>query len=68
MNNKQLDAMDLAKNGHSLFITGAIGTGKSQVLRGIIQLLEENGVCVAVTASTGLARQQITGIHDITRM
>ena len=61
MNEGQLRAFQLAKNGFNLFITGSAGTGKSFLLRLIIdELLKER--TVAVTASTGTAAHIIGGI------
>ena len=65
MNDKQLQAVELARNGHSLFITGGIGTGKTQVVTSIVEVLESRGSSVAVTASTGLASKQIIGIPTL---
>jgi AAA+ ATPase superfamily predicted ATPase len=61
MNNKQEEAIQLAKDGHSFFLTGGIGTGKTRCIQHIVNDLRRNDVCVAVTASTGLASKQITG-------
>ena len=54
-------ALDLAQGGHSFLLTGSIGTGKTTLLVEIIQGLKKAGKSVAVTASTGLASQQIIG-------
>lgn len=61
MNPDQTSAFDLAVSGHNLFITGAAGTGKSFLLRNIIQRLKQIRT-VAVTASTGTAAFIIQGI------
>lgn len=61
MNEGQQKAFELAKNGFSLFITGSAGTGKSYLLKLIIEeLLKEK--TVAVTASTGTAAHIIGGV------
>ena len=62
MNAKQEEAIQLATDGHSLFLTGEIGTGKTSTIQYMVNELRRNNVCVAVTASTGLASKQITGI------
>ena len=62
MNEKQGKAICLAKDGHSLFVTGMIGTGKTKTQQTIVEELRKDGLCVAVTASTGLASKQIKGI------
>ncbi len=53
---------------HSLFITGSAGTGKSFLLRYIVQELKEKhgDAAVAVTASTGIAAVNLQGqtIHS----
>nr|CCC54069.1 putative DNA repair and recombination helicase protein PIF1, fragment [Trypanosoma vivax Y486] len=51
--------LQLAMDGASLFISGDAGTGKSYLLKCIIEALELNGLRVAVTASTGLAALRI---------
>lgn len=61
MNTDQTSAFDLAAAGHNIFITGAAGTGKSFLLRNIIQRLKQIRT-VAVTASTGTAAFIIQGI------
>ncbi|KAG8345700.1 AAA domain [Trypanosoma vivax] len=53
--------LQLAMDGASLFISGDAGTGKSYLLKCIIEALELNGLRVAVTASTGLAALRIGG-------
>jgi len=48
--------------GESLFLTGAAGTGKSFLLRYIIQeLVKQHPTQVAITASTGIAAANIGG-------
>ena len=61
LNAKQEEAVRLAKDGHNLFISGGIGTGKTHTIEAIIHELKHQSVHVAVTASTGLASQQIKG-------
>jgi ATP-dependent DNA helicase PIF1 len=65
MNSKQELVIRLAKTGHNVFVTGHIGTGKTSVVRTVIQQLREQGKQVAVTASTGLASKQIKGTLKI---
>ena len=62
MNQSQRDAVHLALAGHSLFITGGIGTGKTRTLQYIVTELRKRNLQVDVTASTGLASKQIQGI------
>ena len=51
----QKKAIDYAKEGSSFFLTGAGGTGKSYVIRGILEALKGLGKDVALTAMTGCA-------------
>ena len=61
LNAKQEEAVRLAKDGHNLFISGGIGTGKTHTIETIVHELKHQAVHIAVTASTGLASQQIKG-------
>ena len=58
----QKDALAILKLGHTTFLTGAAGSGKSYVLREYIQYLKEHGIAHAVTALTGIAATHIHGI------
>jgi len=59
---EQRAAVDRAFTGENLFLTGAAGTGKSFLLRYLIQELEKrHPQGVAVTASTGIAAANIGG-------
>ena len=55
MDSDQQRAVDLAASGKSFFLTGAGGTGKSYVIRSIVNALNQNGKDVALTAMTGCA-------------
>lgn len=57
----QKTALDILKLGHTAFLTGAAGAGKSYVLREYISYLRRHGVRYAVTASTGIASTHIGG-------
>lgn len=63
LSDEQIAVRDLVMKGHSLFFTGAAGTGKSVLLREIISSLysKYSPVAIAVTASTGLAALNIRG-------
>ncbi len=57
----QKTALDILKLGHTVFLTGAAGAGKSYALREYIAYLRKHGVRYAVTASTGIASTHING-------
>ncbi len=65
---EQQDAAARALGGESLFITGAAGTGKSFLMRYVIQELKRSKgtEAVAVTAPTGIAAVNVGGstIHS----
>jgi ATP-dependent DNA helicase PIF1 len=55
LSKQQLQALELAERGYSMFLTGSAGTGKSFLLRQMIARLRRTHGhdAVAVTASTG---------------
>ena len=55
MDEDQKRAVGLALTGKSFFLTGAGGTGKSYVIRSIVEALNKEGKDVALTAMTGCA-------------
>lgn len=55
MDNDQHRAVELAKSGSSFFLTGAGGTGKTYVLRSIVDSLKKQSKDVSLTAMTGCA-------------
>ena len=55
MDEDQEKAVQLAKSGKSFFLTGAGGTGKSYVIRNIIEALHQASKDVSLTAMTGCA-------------
>lgn len=57
----QEEAVDLAIQGRSFFLTGPGGTGKSTVIRRITKYLECLGKKFWITAPTGIAAIQIGG-------
>lgn len=61
LNRKQQEALDLAKTGLNLFITGGGGTGKSVVIKAIETALTEKGKRVTLCAPSGIAAQLIGG-------
>lgn len=57
----QKTALSILKLGHTAFLTGAAGSGKSYVLREYISYLRRHGIRYAITASTGIASTHIGG-------
>ena len=53
------DLYQIVSSGHNLLILGQAGTGKSKTLLELKHLFEERRKCVSVTASTGMAAQQL---------
>lgn len=62
----QEEALDILKMGHSVFLTGAAGTGKTFVLNKYISYLKTHSITPVITASTGIAATHISGqtIHS----
>ena len=62
----QREALNILKMGHSAYLTGEAGTGKTYVLNIFISLLRQHGIAPAITASTGIAATHIEGttIHS----
>lgn len=58
----QQRALRLVKEGHNVFITGSAGTGKSFLIKEIINTMEDIGLVTVLTASTGIAAWNIGGI------
>jgi ATP-dependent DNA helicase PIF1 len=59
-------ALEILKLGHSVFLTGEAGSGKSYTVGQFIKWMEAQGMAYAVTASTGIAASHIDGqtIHS----
>ena len=62
----QSEALSILKLGHTTFLTGPAGSGKSYVLREYVTYLRKHNIKYAVTASTGIASTHINGttIHS----
>lgn len=58
----QSTALSILKLGHTTFVTGEAGAGKSYVLREYVSYLKKHGVKYAITASTGIAATHIGGV------
>jgi ATP-dependent exoDNAse (exonuclease V) alpha subunit len=63
---KQLEALSVLKSGRNVFLTGEAGSGKTYILNDFISYMRDQGVNVAVTASTGIAATHLGGktIHS----
>lgn len=63
---KQRQALRAMMEGHSVFLTGAPGSGKTYVLNKFIQMAKSQKKRLAITASTGIAATHIGGttIHS----
>ena len=62
LNAEQRQCVDLALQGHNIFLTGSAGTGKSFTLAALTTALRDAGKRVEVTASTGIAAVCIGGV------
>lgn len=58
---KQSLALEILLEGHSVFLTGQAGAGKTYVLNDFIKRAKKSGKTVAVTATTGLAASHLGG-------
>lgn len=58
---RQIDALNIMKQGISSFLTGAPGSGKTYVLNQFIDWMDDHGIPYAVTASTGIAATHLGG-------
>ena len=66
LNDKQIDALELVKDGKNIFITGSAGTGKSFLLQYITNYLSLNSKKYSLTSTTGSSAVLINGqtIHS----
>lgn len=58
----QEKALGILKLGHSVYLTGPAGSGKTFLLNKFVNYLRENNKGVGITASTGIAATHIGGI------
>lgn len=56
---EQVEAISASLNDQVLIITGGPGTGKTTIIRGIIQVLEGAGCSLALAAPTGRASKRL---------
>jgi ATP-dependent exoDNAse (exonuclease V) alpha subunit len=57
----QVLALEIMLEGHSVFLTGPAGSGKTYTLNEFIRRAKRQGRTVAVTATTGLAASHLSG-------
>lgn len=57
---KQREAIEIAVNKGILILTGGPGTGKTTTIRGIISLMQNRGLDVALAAPTGRAAKRMS--------
>ncbi|KAL9650653.1 hypothetical protein ABK040_016370 [Willaertia magna] len=68
LSEEQFKVLQCVLDGHSIFLTGVAGTGKSMLLECMIRLLRDvHNKNVAITASTGISAVNIGGstIHSM---
>ena len=58
----QEQAFTIMKTGVNVYLTGSAGSGKTYLLNRYISYLQDHGVPVAVTASTGIAATHMNGM------
>ena len=61
LNLLQTEALNIIKNGKSLFLTGSPGVGKSYTLCEMVNYLDKNNINYGITALTGCAAILIKG-------
>jgi len=63
---EQKDCIDTALNGDSFMLMGVGGTGKSTVIKYVVENMRKQGKTVSITATTGVAANVIDGdiIHS----
>lgn len=63
---KQIEALNILKSGHNVFLTGSAGSGKTFLLNEFINYLKSENIAVGITASTGIAATHLNGrtIHS----
>jgi len=61
LNPEQLKGIEHVKAGHNVFITGGAGTGKSHMVKAICDLLTSTNKKFRITATTGIAANNIGG-------
>lgn len=62
---RQRDAIGMALNSPVMVLTGGPGSGKTTVLRGVIDILEREGRKVVLAAPTGRAAKRMTTLTGV---
>lgn len=62
---RQREAIMMALNSPVMVLTGGPGSGKTTVLRGVIDILEREGKRVVLTAPTGRAAKRMTALTGV---
>ena len=60
LDDRQKEAIEIAVNKGMLILTGGPGTGKTTTVKGIITLMKNHGMRVALAAPTGRAAKRMT--------
>ncbi len=63
LNEEQQRALAFAAAGHSLFVTGGAGTGKSFLLKRLVEVLPAQSTCVCATTGTAALLVGGTTLH-----
>ncbi len=58
----QDEALEILKSGANVFLTGEPGSGKSHTINNYVEWCARDGRKVAITAATGIASIQISGV------
>ena len=59
---KQLECLKRFKNNENIVILGSAGTGKSKIIKDIYKLAKDNYKNIVLTATTGIAAYNISGM------
>ena len=62
LSESQRVVVDRVLAGENIFMTGGAGTGKSHIIKAVMQVLTDRGKIVALTGSTGISAVNIGGI------
>ena len=60
LSEKQKEAIEIVNNNNVTIITGGPGTGKTTIIKNIIELYEDYGKKVVLAAPTGRAAKRMT--------